>query len=398
MRYILKNISHSLRHSRMICLLYVLCSAAAVLAVLFSHGVYQNYSTETYIQNTAKNQNHAGYSFGTITDKLDYYGTVSYLADGSATVGELRQVLGLLDEDIKESFTGFFFDYATGQYGLEEWMSGRLEYHPEEHRYGLYGAYLENIRVSYGRYITDEEEYSGARVAVVRAYDINDIPPPKVEVGGSIELFGQEYEVIGAWNEADAGADDLAVPFASLPDDFLVRYVSFLTDQPVPTRAFNAVNTAMEQVFGDRVNIPIMETVDEGETRFYTSIVLISVVLSAIAAITLMILFRYIVFTRRRMISILRLAGCTRGRAAAMFILEAAGVSAVIFLLCGGLYHFLLLPRLTFFFPSITRVYTAGTYLYIFGVFMGVLLLTVTAMVLAVLDRQPVEMLRRAGR
>ena len=146
------------------------------------------------------------------------------------------------------------------------------------------------------------------------------------------------------------------------------------------------------------MNIPIMETVDEGETRFYTSIVLISVVLSAIAAITLMILFRYIVFTRRRMISILRLAGCTRGRAASMFILEAAGVSAVIFLLCGGLYHFLLLPRLTFFFPSITRVYTAGTYLYIFGVFMGVLLLTVTAMVLAVLDRQPVEMLRRAGR
>ena len=80
-----------------------------------------------------------------------------------------------------------------------------------------------------------------------------------------------------------------------------------------------------------------------------------------------------------------------------MFIAEAVGVSVLIFGLCAAAYHFLLLPRLTYFFPKITEVYTPQTYLYIFGVFTGVLLLTMTVMVLTQLDRQPVDMFRRAG-
>ncbi|SDB53371.1 hypothetical protein SAMN02910317_02739 [Ruminococcaceae bacterium FB2012] len=397
MRYIFKNIKTSLKTNILISVLYTVCTAAAVLAVLFSHGVYQNYSTDTYISEISADQEQAYYSFGEKLDRIENEGTVSYVGGGKGTVGEFRRVLDLLDDETKESFTGFFLSYSLKQYGMAEWMNGRLEYHTEDHRYGLYREYLDNTRVTYGRYFTEDEDFSGARVAVIRNYPIGENPAPEVSVGDKITLFGAEYEVVGMWSESDAGSDDLAVPFASLPDDMPIKGVHFLEGKVITTKAFRAVNEAMKQVFGDNVNIPEMETADVTETKFYASIVMISVALSAVAAITLMILFRYIVFTRRKTISVLRLAGCTRGRAAVMFIAEAVGVSVLIFGLCAAAYHFLLLPRLTYFFPKITEVYTPQTYLYIFGVFTGVLLLTMTVMVLTQLDRQPVDMFRRAG-
>lgn len=397
MRYIFKNIKLSLRNNTLISLLYVICTAAAVLAVLFSHGVYQNYSTDTYLSEISADQEQAFYSFGEKLDRIENEGTVSYRGGGSGTVGEFRQVLELLDDETKESFTGFFLSYSLKDYGMAEWMNGRLEYHTEEHRYGLYREYLDNLRVTFGRYISDEEDLAGARVAVIRGYPIDDSPAPAAFTGDKTELFGTEYEVIGVWSESDAGSDDLAVPFATLPDDMPIKRVSFLEGKVITTKAFDAVNNAMKQVFGENVNIPEMETADVTEVRFYSSIVIISLVLSVIAAITLMILFRYIVFTRRKMISILRLAGCTRGRAAVMFTTEAVGVSVLIFGLCVVMYHWLILPKLTYFFPKITEVYTLGTYLYIFAVFTGVFLLTMTLMIASQLDRQPVDMFRRAG-
>ena len=397
MIYIFKNILHSLRQNTLISLLYLLCTAAAVFAVLFSHGVYQNYSTDTYISEISADQEQAFYSFGEKLERIENEGTVSWRGGGKGTVGEFRKVLELLDDDVKESFTGFFLSYSLKQYGMTEWMNGRLEYHTEDHRYGLYWEYLDNTHVTYGRYFTENEDFSGARVAVIRNYPIGESPAPSAFVGDKITLFGAEYEVVGIWSESDAGSDDLAVPFATLPEDMPIKSVSFLEGKVITTKAFDAVNNAMKQVFGDSVNIPEMETADVTEVKFYTSIVIISVVLSAIAAVTLMILFRYIIFTRRKMISILRLAGCTRGRAAVMFISEAVGVSVLIFGLCAAAYHKLILPGLTFFFPKITEVYTLQAYLYIFAVFTGVLLLTMTVMVSLQLERQPVDMFRKAG-
>lgn len=397
LNYIYKSIIISIKNNLVISMLYVICTAAAVLAVLFSHGVYQNYSTDTYLSEISSDQEQAFYSFGEKLDKIENSGTVSYQGDGRGTVGEFRQVLELLDEDVKESFTGFWIRFDLRSYGMAERMDGRLEYHAEVGKYGLYNDYIDNTHVTYGRNITEEEEYHGSKVCVMHNYPIGENPAPTALVGDKVTLFGSEYEIIGMWSEADAGADDLSVPFASLPDDIPVSSIFFLEGKVITTKAFNAVNDAMKQVFGDSVNIPEMETADVTEVKFYNSVVIISVVLSVIAAITLMILFRYIIFTRRKMLSILRLAGCTRCRAAVMFITESVGISVLIFGLCAIAYHFLILPRLTFFFPKITEVYTVRTYLYIFAVFTGVLLLTMTVMVSLQLDRQPVDMFRRAG-
>ncbi|MBR1382205.1 MAG: ABC transporter permease [Ruminococcus sp.] len=399
LRYIFKNIRSSIRTAPVMSLLYVICTAAASLAVLFSHGVYQNYNTDKMMDDIAIDQTQAVYTFGDYSETAEYdNGVVNYLTNGGrSTAGEFKQVIEMLSDDVKASFVGFSVHFDLRSYGTQDHMLARLEYHEEAHKYGLYDAYLANQKTSYGRYITPDEEYSGAKVVVIRDYTINDDPPPDCQLGDTITLFGEEYEVIGKVNQADSGFSSIDMPFLAVPDEMPVSSIGFLEGKVITTQAFKAVNDAMRRVYGDSVNIPIMPTVDVKETKFYTSIVIISVVLSAIAAITLAILFSYIVYTRRRTVSVLRLAGCTRGAAARMYITEAVGVSAVIFAVCAAVYHRLLLPRLTYFFPKITEVYTLETYGYIFGVFIAVLLFIISIMVLSQLDRQPVEMFRRAG-
>ena len=152
---------------------------------------------------------------------------------------------------------------------------------------------------------------------------------------------------------------------------------------------------AFEDVYGDYVNFPEMYTVDTEEKTFYVSIMMISVVLSVLAAIILAILYRYIIFTRRKTMSVMRLNGCTRGRIRLMYLIEIIGSATFIFALCALAYHKLILPRLTYLIDRIGEVYSLNTYLYIYGVFIGVLFVVINIMISTQLDRQPVNMFRR---
>ncbi|MBR6337623.1 MAG: hypothetical protein IKR76_07825, partial [Ruminococcus sp.] len=187
------------------------------------------------------------------------------------------------------------------------------------------------------------------------------------------------------------------VPFKTLSDDLEFSFISLTPDKPITTKVYKRFVAAMEEVYGDRVLLPDFPTVDEEEQTFYRSIMLISLVLSAIAAITLAILFRFIIYTRRKSLAVLRLSGCTRNGARLMYITEGIGITAALFLLTTLAYNKWILPHLTVFFDRITEVYTPTTYVYIAAVFLGTLFVVLCAMVSFSVDKQPVDMLRKAG-
>ena len=117
MRYIIKNLRSSLTKNPAVSWLYILCTVVSVLAVLFSHGVYQNY--ETKIVSTDDD------SFDPLLPNIDiYFGNVTqvytakngnklYFGDGTSTVGEFREMLSKLDNETKEGIGGFFLWYNT---------------------------------------------------------------------------------------------------------------------------------------------------------------------------------------------------------------------------------------------------------------------------------------------
>ena len=93
--------------------------------------------------------------------------------------------------------------------------------------------------------------------------------------------------------------------------------------------------------------------------------------------------------------SVMRLNGCTRGKIRLMYLCEIIGSATLIFAGCAIVYQKLILPRLTYLIDRIEEVYSWGTYLYIYGVFIGVLFVVINIMISTQLDRQPVNMFRR---
>ena len=251
-----------------------------------------------------------------------------------------------------------------------------------------------NTPVTYGRHITKEEYLAGEHYIELPQYITETVKHPDDLLNTKIKLFGQEYSVIGILGD---GGGFYEVPFSTIPDNVTFGELNMYYQKPISTKAYKRFTAAMEKVYGDKALLPELKTIDEEEQTFYASIMLISLVLSAIAAITLAILFRFIIYTRRKSLAVLRLSGCTRNGARLMYITEGIGITAVLFVLTSLVYNKWIMPHLTVFFDKITEVYTPKTYLYIALVFLGTLFVVLSIMISANVDKQPVDMLKKAG-
>ena len=419
MRYIFKNIRITAAKSPAVFVMYILSCVVAVVVVMFSHGVYQNYKTKVAELEEGKNIGPNGgiiieypaITFGEIISveespndhyNMKYEPSVYIESNGTTTVGDVRKVLSKLDEKSKNEFGGFFILYDfrkifelypeynfdagenSGLYKNSEFdgatgftinMTSRIEYVKELNAFSYHRLAAQNAgSAACGKLISDENELNADNVIVLR-----DLSWDSEIIGKRVHLFGKEYQVIGI---AEQEFNTVDVPFSSLPDDLIIQSVNIQANKPISTYCYRHMKQAFEEVYGDYVNFPEMYTVDTEEKTFYVSIMMISVVLSALAAIILAILYRYIIFTRRKTMSVMRLCGCTRGKIRLMYLLEIIGSATLIFALCGLAYHKLILPRLTYLIDRIGEVYSLNTYLYIYGVFTQ-------------LDKQPVNMFRR---
>lgn len=418
LKYVFKNLKVTLKKSPVIFGLYVICCVVSVFVVLFSHGVYQNYKVKTIggsDENLGPNGlpilGYSDVTFGnlieeTLQEHNGYEPYYQYVGDGKSTLGQFRQVLALLDEKTKTECTGFAifydidcintdeyrFDYPGFEKFIEEnylMLESRLEYDKQAHAYGLYNTFVKNSRDSFvaGSYLSQEQEVNGEHVIVIPKND--EIKNQYDMIGETVRFLGQQYEVIGVHHLG------YTVPFATIPDDLTFDSIGLLVDKPMTTYAYRHLKDAFEKVYGDYVNFPELYTIDETEQTFYVSIMMISVVLSALSAIILAILYRYIIFTRRKTMSILRLNGCTRFRIRIMYLIEIMGTSIAIFAGCAYAYHKLILPKLTLMISRIAEVYSFNTYVYVFAVFVSVLFVVINIMISLQLDKQPVDMFKR---
>ncbi len=395
--YILKNIRVTVRKSPWVFGLYLICNVIAVLVILFSHGVYQNYEVKTTQEDKIIDQSkNDDITFGDLVEYPKDENTTVYLPGGRSSVADFKKVLDLLDKKTKKGFTGFFVTYDV-EYLAEYDSRGdtqfdsRLEYDAGLDKYGLYSTFLDNLGMVAGRYINQQEATQGADVIVLSDFSQDGIYNTQ-HLGEKIQFLGKEYEVIGV---AQRMFTSIYVPFPSIPDDTPIKEISFLNDKVITTETYRNIKKAFYEVYGDYVNMPEMETIDEDNQTFYASIMMISVVLSALAGITLAILFRYIVYSRRKTLAIMRLNGCTRFKARVMYLVESLGSSSILYVLSAFGFDRFILPKLTRFFPNILEVYSKFTYLYIYAVFIGVLFVIVNIMISLQIDKQPVNMFKK---
>lgn len=393
-KYILKNISSTIKESFLISVLYVVCLLVSIIVILFSHGVYQNYETKLLSTDAGESlhQDQAFFSVGKVSEVCECEGVTAYISDETFPLSDFRNFLDILDDETKSSFTGFLIEYDFDDiydFVDEEWtaMDSRIEYDENAHQYGLYSTYIGNNSASTGRLITQEEELNGDMV-ITLPYGSNE----KL-VGQKVEFIGQEYEVVGI----QMLDPYYTVPFNTIPDPMPVKCFSFLIDKPITTETYKKITNALTEVFGDEINLPIFETVDESEQTFYVSVMAISVVLSILSSINLVLLFRYILSKRRKTFAIYRVLGLSKFKVKLMCLIEILGINTLGFLLCTLVFHYVLIDMISKVFPKFEEVYYISTYLYLFVIFIGVIFIFTEAVLRKQVSRYPFAMLKKGG-
>lgn len=410
LRYIFKNIKNTVAKAPLLAFLMVLCLSVSTFVILYSHGAFQNYEAEKTIEDKKLPDDGAGgHSISIRFDEID--------TSGRSTVGEMKQVISMLSDDAKSGFTGFyigiFVDLSQAPFWVDfnreyfesigqsdfdpmvdsrwfPYIDFRLEYHKETGQYGLYQEYLKNAgllsgKLPEGRYFTEEEWAKGAYVMTV-ADEMEYL------VGQEVEFYGNTYMVIG-------GGADISVPFMSMPDDVRFREVVLMIDEGIlTTPVYNELRGVFESVYGDRIAFPELDTADVTEIYFYNTLMWVSVIIAVISAINLAILFRYILNTRRRSLSIMRICGYTKNKARRMYVAEIMLISVAIYWLCAGLFHELMLPQLVKVYEHITDVYSIRSYLIMFGIYIAAIYSAINAMTIVHVRSTPIGTLKERGR
>lgn len=409
MNYILKNIKQFSTKSTMIFVLFVVCEISAVLIILFSYGTFNHFQAEKDIESKKIDQQQFSISFGNIVDTIkDESGnTLYYFGDGVITVDQFRQVLDKLNDKTKSRLPGFYFTIDYNDKGFLKYLNNdemviqtndedisdvllpmefRLEFNENLNDYSLYEEFLNNLSMSEGRYFT-YEEYAGDENLIVLP-----INGKKEYLEKTVELLGKKYTVIGI---ADSGTN---VPFKTVGGDNTIKDISILDDNVIMIQDYYKLREAFVSVMGDQVLFPPVNAVDFSEIKFFNSIIYISVALAVVSAINLAILFRYVLNSRRKQLAIFLINGCTRNKLRRMYIIEILMISVTVFLVFSCVYHFVILPKLSFFFDYIRDVYNFKIYIYMFVIYLISIYIFLNIVIVSGNHKSPVVLLKERGR
>lgn len=369
MRSILRNLRLFIKNEKLIFAITVLCIFVSALLLNFSYGLYQNYrilkeeaeSDEPTIETTV-NRDAEG-SLLTKEALCRYLDAVS-----PDVLDAIDIVVARAKLPINDGYDSFYFRFRirNGDYGVslitkEAWESGGM--------------------IISGRYITDAEEAAGANVAMVANFNGNgwsDNTKAIYNGDNTIGLFGKTYEIVG---EYSSGWDHPIIPFLSIPDDSRIDTLNFVFSRTITRSQYEELKTQADTVIPNVLVFPEMSFPDPDAHYLYNNIMLISVLLAILSALNFAMLYQYILKKRSKTLAILRLCGCTSGRAMCIYLGECLLLSIPTYLLGTATFAILLRKVLTNFFPYMKDAYSNTIYGVIFLIYILIVLIVLSIMI-----------------
>ena len=275
--YTLKNIRNMMKNHTSMLVLLVISMFVSFGVLFFGVGLYYQYSKN--IEDGEIDSYAVGFSINDIITKKNFcefvknmpnklMGDVSYITCFSST-----QVSGI-DEEIP---VAFYLQYSEGKF---------------EYSDKVFQPMIDDLVIKDGSFFTQEQYSNGEKKAVVMGSGNVNQPTSAPEYTNSVTAFGQSYDVIGTINPANSSYFfySIYVPFSSVPDDTIMNDGVYL--------ALNNKITLYEPAFDLASN-----------TSYYITVVLISVIIAILSALNISILYNYIIISRTRQLTIMRICG-----------------------------------------------------------------------------------------
>ncbi|MBR1764389.1 MAG: hypothetical protein IJ746_03245 [Ruminococcus sp.] len=382
MRYVFSDILRMARGQRLPVVLLVLNVVVSCLVICFSYGLYQSY-------NVVIKQGRSGRYMElalAAPQGTTHYSEEFDVMQSDITLGDVTDMLCSLDGDTAENikainlFVGFYNNiFCFGENGV---ITSDV---------GIYSGYF-HIRPKGGSivaagidegFISDEDYIAGRRVVAVG--EEMDAPEGRgsVDGGWGRSLMGEKYAMIAGEQfellRMPKGSlqSRLIVPLTALPRDTKVwvpfgpgsPLMELYFEKPLTMSQYGELSRAVGAYFGDSAGLPKLEFTPAEELYYYKTVMLISVVISLLAAINMAVLYQYILERRSRELAVFRLCGCGRGRAVMMYLSECLLVSLPLFALSEYLWHRLLMPRAAELFEHFESAYSFKLYAAVFGIY-----------------------------
>ncbi len=266
-------------------------------------------------------------------------------------------------------------------------VESRFRY--SEHNYMSYPETMDNIRNSglyiSGRYFSESEYQSGERVLIAGENYADD--------SGKFLLQGENFRVISVINIPNY----LEIAFTALKDDTTVSMITFLFEYPPTSAQYTEICDVFRKELKERVTIHEMEPFYQEDYAFYNTIIIVSILIAIVAAANIMILYNYVLMKRKRTLSVFMICGCSKLRAAFLFLCESLIVSIPCFFLSALIYHKFFLRMLALKFPYIAEAYSLRLYFTAFLIYIGVCGIGMFILCNSVVHRYSIAELKTGG-
>ena len=400
MRYLFKNISQFIKHSKVIFAVFVICEITSLMLIIFSYGIYQNYSQQVKdIASDKPTSNELEWKTFDFSSDIDEDNPVSN-EKVLPFIVELGEAIGDKIGEITFNCGGYYItlDYDNG------WQMKRLG-----------DILMRQGEWHSGRFISREDYDSAAKVCVAPIecykeiedelnYDYDDEVSPKDFKYRPYDKDGKKYidlpegtfEVVGYTKMSSSY--DYFIPYTVLPLDAKVTNLPYVQiKQILYQKEYNKAVNIFKKYFGDRIDSDEnsdMPVYDEEVLKSFKTKMTISIIIAIISSINIAALFKFVIEIRRKQMSIFRINGCTKNKLRRMLILEMLFYSIVNSAVCISIFHFVILPRIVDMFPYISLAYTLKGYGLLILIYLAVTYIIQNIMIISSISRSPVKMLK----
>lgn len=366
MRYVFKNIKILFLNNKLFFSLLILCELTAAFIVLFSYGAFYNYKMLKEI--------------GTFDLNSDL--NVSFI--GEPKMDDIRKALDLINKDTLSNCQSISLHAYSNDNSLNEEISF---FFIMDYRDGLkfFSQRIENMKVSEGQFITDEDYLEGkSKIMIPDKYS-------NLKIGDFIKVSGKDYEIICKLHHENY----FFIPISCAPNDLAdINEVSFTPEGIMKLSDYNNITKAFKTVFNNNVRIPEIDTFKDGAS-YYNSIGIIIAIITILSSITLMIVYMFILEIRKREFAIFRICGCSKKHIIFIYTMEIFITSLISFLIISAIYFNGIIDKLTSYMEYINQAYNFKSVIWISLIYLITIILVTMITVIIKIFKSPITQLKR---
>ena len=351
--HILKNIKTLLKKELLFVIMLIFIQLLSVVVIFSSYGIINHYNTKTSeVEGSALS--------------FRFEGNVEYCVD------EIYSFYGEILPKIERKLDRIFVLGKCNGYMIQS----SAGYRNQKYTKGSFYSDLKGFT---------DETYTDKMYHVIVSEDLAD---------EEIILGDMKYDTVGI-HPVKTMDNMVCVPYTVLPEDAIYNFTSFFLTVPLTETEYNFISESMERNFGGKLTMPEFDGIaNESEYRVYKNMILIIVAMVFMCGINYCIIYQYLIERNKKSFSVIRICGCTKGKAMAGYLIEMLTESLVMFGVGTLIFYKAIYPIITKYFEYAEYYYSGKVTAYILTAYVAVLFVVYFFEVKRVVKEPPATLIK----